>query len=569
MKDFFKKIISHIKQLWGKWTFIQRIILIGIVAIVLIGLITLLSVSSSPTLVPVFDYPVTDQITLENIILRMNQEGVKTYVDSSGLVQVTDEATARRMRAILIREDLIPTGANPWQIFDTERWTLTDLERNVNWQRAQTQLVIDHIKAIDGVDNAHVSIVFPKDVLFISDQNPVTASVIITPSPGSDVTQNRKKIEGIQKILKFAVEGLKDEFITINDQNGIQLNNFEDIEGFDRLKLVERQQRQILQMETGYAATVLKTLQSTFSEDRVRDLNLKIEMDMSRVFEEAEEFYPIVEKPQTPGLSYDDSKTQMTVERSRSTSSSEFQGTGYIPEGPPGVEGQMPPSYRDIDNHYGNYKQETEVINNEINRKQITKETSPKIDRITVSVNIDGVWKKKYLENGDPDFEDDKITIKRDYIPIPEDVLRSTELLIQNAIGFDAAKNYNVSVHNIAFDRRKEFALDDAEYLRQQRMQLWIIVALSGVTLLLIAFIIFRVVSREMERRRRLAEEERLRREQAMRESAMAEAEQEGVDVSISLEERNRMELMESIVNMAKEHPDDCAQLLRTWILEE
>jgi flagellar M-ring protein FliF len=29
------------------------------------------------------------------------------------------------------------------------------------------------------------------------------------------------------------------------------------------------------------------------------------------------------------------------------------------------------------------------------------------------------------------------------------------------------------------------------------------------------------------------------------------------------------MELMESVINMAKEHPEDCAQLIRTWILEE
>jgi flagellar M-ring protein FliF len=72
-----------------------------------------------------------------------------------------------------------------------------------------------------------------------------------------------------------------------------------------------------------------------------------------------------------------------------------------------------------------------------------------------------------------------------------------------------------------------------------------------------------------MERRRRLAEEERARREQALRESAMMEAEQEGMEVSISMEERSRMELMESVQNLTKEHPEDCAQLIRTWLLEE
>jgi flagellar M-ring protein FliF len=77
------------------------------------------------------------------------------------------------------------------------------------------------------------------------------------------------------------------------------------------------------------------------------------------------------------------------------------------------------------------------------------------------------------------------------------------------------------------------------------------------------------MISREMERRRRLAEDERSRREQALRESAIAQAEEEGVDVSISVEERTRMELLESVMNMSKEHPEDCAQLIRTWLLEE
>jgi flagellar biosynthesis/type III secretory pathway M-ring protein FliF/YscJ len=74
--------------------------------------------------------------------------------------------------------------------------------------------ITDHIKALNDVDNANVIIV-------------VSASVIITPKPGSDIATNRKKIEGIQKLIKLGVDGLKDENIVISDQNGSILNNFE------------------------------------------------------------------------------------------------------------------------------------------------------------------------------------------------------------------------------------------------------------------------------------------------------------------------------------------------------
>jgi flagellar M-ring protein FliF len=54
-----------------------------------------------------------------------------------------------------------------------------------------------------------------------------------------------------------------------------------------------------------------------------------------------------------------------------------------------------------------------------------------------------------------------------------------------------------------------------------------------------------------------------------MRESALLEAENEGVEVSMSVEEKRRLELQENAINMAKEHPGDVAQLIRTWLMEE
>ena len=568
MNDFIKKIMGQLTSLWGKWSMIQKVILVGIAVVVIAGIVALFSVSSAPSLTPVIDAPIRDQTALDRIMLRINQEGVKTSVSPAGLVQVADETTARRMRAILIREDLIPTGIDPWAIFDKERWTITDFERNVNFQRAQKDMITAHIKAIDDVDDANVTIVFPERELFRSDQNPVTASVIITPKPGSDITENRKKVEGIQKILKFAVEGLKDENIVITDQTGMVLNDFSGMAAIDRINIIDKENKLIQQLEAKYRAQVLQSLQHTFSRERVRDLNIKIDMDMSKKAVDTEEFFPITIKPRTPGLSYDDSELAKSITRSSSMSETRWEGTGYNPEGPAGVEGQTPPAFKDMSNLYGRMTQETNVQNEEINRKVTQEERSPQIDRVTVSVNIDGTWRWKFDDKGAPAVLPDG-SIEREYTPVPQEQLRAATALVQNAIGYNSARGDSVTVQNIPFDRTVEFKAEDAAYFAKKQMQMTVIIILSGLTLLLIGFIIFRVIAREMERRRRLAEEERARREQALRESAMMEAEQEGMEVSISMEERARMELMESVVNLTKEHPEDCAQLIRTWLLEE
>jgi flagellar M-ring protein FliF len=473
------------------------------------------------------------------------------------------------MRAILIREDLVPQGIDPWDIFDRERWTITDFERDVNLRRAITQMVTNHIKALDDVDDATVAIVMPADRLFASEQNPVSASVVITPKPGSDIAEpNRKKIEGIQKLIRLAIEGLKDENIVITDQRGLMLNDFAGMAEWDRLSIIERETKMVRQLEAQYRTQILNSLQETYTPDRVRDLNIKIDMDMSKKAISKEEYFPFIEKPQTPGLPYDDSIRKNSITVSESASSTSWEGTGMNPEGPPGVEGQTAPAYKDMQNLYGKVTQETRTHNEVINSEKTQEEKSPTIDRVTVSVNIDGSWKWKYDEKKNPVVLPDG-SIEREYFPIPLEDLRQMQTLIQNAIGYSAARGDSVTVHNVQFDRTRQFHDEDEAYFRQKQIQTTVVIFLSGLAVLLVAFILFRTISREIERRRRLEAEERARREEALRQQALIQAEEEGIDVSMSVEERTRMELQESVANMAREHPEDVAQLIRTWLLEE
>ncbi|MDR0402960.1 MAG: flagellar M-ring protein FliF [Treponema sp.] len=566
--DFLRRLLEQVKNLWGKWSLIQKLVLLGIAVVVVAGLIALVSVSSSPSMVPVIDAPIADEDARDRIITRINAEGYRATVSANGTVMVSDDAAAKKMRGILIREDLIPRGTDPWSIFDRERWTITDIERNVNFQRAHTQMVREHIKALDGIDDADVTITIPRDALFLSDQNPATATAILIPTPGSDITENRKKIEGIQKLLKYAVEGLKDENIVITDQSGLVLNDFEGSKDWDEQTLIERQQKYILQMEAKYRAIILGSLQKTFTEDRVRDINIKIDMDMSKKAVSTTRYLPFVVRPDNPNTPYDDSEIKDSVTYSREIYDTTYEGTGFNPEGPPGVEPNVMPAYTDMSNVQGKVTQRVEKVNENTSSEITEEERKPKIDRVTVSVNIDGVWTKKYDEKGKPIILPNN-TLEREYTPIPPEELRATAELVEDAIGYNQNRGDSVTVRNIRFDRTKQFADEDTAFFRQRNVQNTVLVFLVGLAFLLIAFVVFRLVSKAIERKR-LADEEALARErQAARERALQQAEEEGVEVSMSVEERKRMELQENVISMAKDHPEDAAQLIRTWLLED
>ncbi len=567
MNEWLKKLISQISILWGKWTLVQKLILGGIVAAAIIAVVVLFSVSSAPTMVPLIDAPITDETAREKIIVRLNEENVRTSVTAAGVISVPDEKTARKMRAILIREDLIPKNVDPWAIFDVERWTTTDFERNVNKRRAIIEEVRQHIKALDDIDDASVVVNIPEKTLFAEDQNQVTASVILYQKPGSDITTNRKKVEGIQKLLKFAVEGLKDENITITDSTGTVINDFKGMADFDRLTRIEKEQKLIAQLEAQYRAKILNALQAIYGIDRVRDLNLKIEMDMSDKAVQQRDYLPTVIKPDNPDTPYDDSEVVQSVTLSSETSTTRWQGSGYNPEGPAGVEGQTAPAYKDMSNLYGLSEQSIVKKNELVGQRDTTETVSPSMGRRTVSVNIDGVWKKKRDDKGN--FVIKEGSIDREYVAIGEDELKEAAKAVQDAIGYNRSRGDSVSVLNIKFDRTAQFEKEDSAYLQKMQTQQTILISLIALAIILVAFIFYRMITRELERRRRLKEEELLRKHQMEREKTLWEAEQAGMEVSMSVEERKRLELQENAINMAKEHPEDVALLIRTWLMEE
>ncbi|MDA8411676.1 MAG: flagellar basal-body MS-ring/collar protein FliF, partial [Treponema sp.] len=365
-----------------------------------------------------------------------------------------------------------------------------------------------------------------------------------------------------------AIEGLTDDNIVITDQDGIVLNDFTNMASFDRLNQTKQEQKLIQDLEAQYRAKVLKALQQIYTADRVRDLNIKIDMDMSKKTVKTEEYFPVTIKPRTPGSPYDDSEIVPSITVSKNTNTTTWQGTGFNPQGPAGAEGQTAPAYKDLQNMAGTMTQNQTTNNEDVNKRNIDEVSSPSIQRVTVSVNIDGQWKWKYDKNGKVQITPNG-GIDREYVPIPPDEIKQDVALVQDAIGYDKARGDSVTVQNIQVDRTAQFKGEDGSWRNQQQFNQIILWSLVGLAVLMIAFIVFRVISRELERRRRIAEEKRALEQQILRGNAIRQAEEQSIEVSMSVEERKRLELQEHAINMAKEHPEDVAQLIRTWIREE
>jgi flagellar M-ring protein FliF len=569
MNELLKRLLAQGKALWTRWNTTQKIILFAVVGAGILAVVLLFALSASPAMVPIINAPVAGTDERLAISAKLDEAGIDYKLRPDNIFYAADTATAMRAKNLLFQNNLVPSGTDPWAFFDVERWTTTDFERNVNLQRAITKQLEQHILALDDVDNVNVTLVVPQDELFAEDQKPTTASVIITPKPGSDLTANRKKLEGIVRLIKFAVAGLKDENIVITDQNGVTLNDFTGLADVDRLELVKRELKVKQELEAKYTAQIMSSLGGIYSADRVRIIRIDIDLDMSKRSSTAEEFTPIIMKPDNPKTPFDESERAPAIPRSTQAIEEHFQGTGFNPEGPPGQEGQTPPAYKDLSNLVGKYDKTSQTVNNEINKKVTNEEKRPwDINRITASVALDGVWRWKYDTQGKVVLNPDG-SIQREYVPVADEDIAKLKGLVEGAIGIVRERGDYVQVQHVAFERTRQFEKEDSVFRRQLAVRRTITWGLVGLGALLLLILAYRLVAKEMERRRRLREEELARQHQAMREAALRTAEEQGVEVELSVEDRARREMQENAVNMAREHPEDVAQLIRTWLVEE
>lgn len=568
MNEWLKKVTAKIKDLWSKWKPIQKVILIGILIVVIVVIIAAARVSSKPSMIKLFSAPVTDATNLAKILDKLDENNIDVN-ESEGYIFVADKKTKLRANALLNDLGLIPSNVNIWDDYFDRSWSTTDADQNVKLQLKKQQELKAFIESYPEIERASVSIVLPEDKLLVEDQNPVTCSIILTARGNSGILQDTKRIKGIHNAVLAAVEGLKEEYLIITDEEGNQINDFASLAEIDRVNIVARQQRLILKRETEIRAKILKALQNTYTEDRCRDMVVSVQMDMSKKEKDSTEYGGIEITPDNPDTPWDDSVKRDYLPVSQQTVTNEWTGTGYNPEGPGGTEGNNPPVHSDMSNVIGHSVQTGVTENNVMNTYVTHEEVSPQIDRVTATVNIDGINKLvRDPETGKYKVDEEGLR-ERKYFPLTPEQISDAEKLIKGAIGYNRERGDLVFVTNTAYDRRSEWQEEDAAYFAKEQRAKTLIIILVSIVVILFGFILFRIINKEIERRRREREARLLAEQQAARERALWDAKDEGMEVTMSVEETRRMELQENAITMAKEHPEDVAMLIRTWLMEE
>ena len=573
MNDKLKALAGNIRDRWQKWSKMQKGIFGGVLALAVVAVIVLSVVSTRSGATALFSAPITDTAAFDRIVVRLEKESVPFTTTQDGRIFVQNSRDARRLKAILIQEDLLPSNIETWNFLDVNKFSVTDFEKKEKVRLAIAKDLEELLKSLDDIDNASVKIAMPEETLFAEDQKPVTASVVVTPSFSSDLVTNRAKIEGIERLVTRAIPRIDRENITITDNSGIELNskNFQIV---DRLHLTEAQLKikqkaeKLLYEKVKRILTNNGTGSAPIPPSRISISPVEIDMQFNEESYMYDEILPIILKADNPDTPYDDQQIIEKVLVESVVNNEEYNGTGFNPEGPAGVEGQVPPAYKDLQGLVAKYGKNQNESRYETSKKQTKVNKTPwQINGISVSVLIDGITVKERDAKGNY-VESSNGGIKRTYTPVDADTMRNLQAAVEGAIRYDKNRGDIVQVKNVKFDRTAEFDDEDSAYRTSKKVKNAVFMTLLALVILFSLIIFIRMIVHWRERRRKLREEMRAR-QIAMEREAMLNKLDSQINIPLTGEDGEKNELFREAQVMAREHPEDVAQLIRAWLVEE
>lgn len=557
----YKELLEKLNGLFSKLDTTRKILLGVIAAVIVIALFFVVNVSSSTESVAL--YSKLEAQDFAKITGKLTELGYKFSTKGTEAIFINPQKR-EEILMVLAQENMIPSGVPGWELFDMDKWSETQFEKDIKQQRAVMGAITKTLSTLKSVESAQVNIAFPSQELFKDDIQPVTAAVVVNYAPGIEKL-TRKEIKGIETLVARSVPRLKNENVTISGPDGEIINDFDDeidqrkweLQEVERkLKIQERERVKLL-------SDISNSLQYAFGDERADVVRLDIKLRWDKEVIEKNEVSPVVMVEDNPLTPYSEREVKDSLEVSSKVTTETFEGNGFTPEGPVGTEPNIPPGYKDKDYQKANYQKAETIRNNKFNETHRKIEKQPwELEKVNLAVILDGKWAIIGENEAGTGY-------KREYTPVSDEELKNITDVLKKAIGYDLARGDQISVRQIQKDRSKEFAEADALLVRQKNTRRMLIASLLALLAIAVLWGLYTLIKKELDRRRRQKEEELAAKQQMMREAAIRAWEEEGVEVELSPEERARREMLENAINLAKEKPEEVAQLIRTWLSED
>ncbi|GAV22559.1 flagellar basal-body MS-ring/collar protein FliF [Carboxydothermus pertinax] len=418
-----------------------------------------------------------------------------------------------------------------FELFDQTKLGASDFENQVNYQRALQEELRRTIVQLEAVEDARVHLVLPEKSVFISEEKPATASILLKLKPLKKLTP--EEIKGIIYLVANSVEGLKPENVQVVDTYGNVLSDQVDLSSSLSAQS-GRQQEMKRQFETELTNRINNLLTTILGPGKAV-VSINADLDFNQ----------------------EESTTQVALPGPLVSE----QGSKEVVYGSPGASGVVGsgpntnPNYTYITgNVYGEVQSKEDFTRNYQVGQTVYKlvKAPGAVKRLSAAIAID---------SGVPATDVNKI---RD--------------IVAAAMGYDQNRGDQIVINTITFDKslEKQMAAQQAQLQKEQqlRQNLYKWIAIGVGALLVLSMLVFLGVRKFRKKpAEMLGVAPKTPMELSKLEAAVAAEGRPGIKIQELPEEDlavNKVQLeIETIKSLVEQRPDEVAMVLRAWMSEE
>lgn len=216
------------------------------------------------------------------VAASLDQLKVDYQLDEQGNILVDQE----RLQDVKVK--LASTGfeLNPqegFELFDTVDYGLNEFSQNVLLQRALQGELAKTISLTEGVVSARVHVVLGERGVF-RQKEAAKASVTLVLEP--NVTLAKQQVNGIQKLVASAVDGLSEKDVVVSDSSSVVLSAVNDDDSLSVSPVNKKQQ-----LETYFLSKTSRLLADIYGDGNF-SVTIDVDLDLAERQSETEELLP-------------------------------------------------------------------------------------------------------------------------------------------------------------------------------------------------------------------------------------------------------------------------------------
>jgi flagellar M-ring protein FliF len=223
------------------------------------------------------------------VVQKLRETGVEYRLLENGGAVLVPSAKLAESRLTLAAAGLPKTGRIGFELFDKSTFGATDFVEHINYKRALEGELERSVMSLAEVEQARIHLTLPKESVFLEQQQPAKASVMLKLRPGAEVSQ--PNVLAITNLVASAVEGLAPEGVSVVDMNGNLLSRPRRSTPADGSQITSETLEVRQQIEHDLISKIHTTLEPLLGPDRFR-AGASVECDLSSGEQQEETFDP-------------------------------------------------------------------------------------------------------------------------------------------------------------------------------------------------------------------------------------------------------------------------------------